>query len=228
MVPLLLACSGKRFSKDGISWMMKLYRFEDPYDEKFARAFTLGTWEPKDAKLCQECGHGTEKRVPPLIIEWQDSTDLVGDFTFPGMDDEMVVTDRIRRELLSQKFGPITFRPLRMHQKPKSKQSGRTKRVLLPYKGESLWELQPHVWASLNLERSKVKFKGKCGTCGFHHYKLPRSLKKFFVTSATRKNSRIFRIRELPNWFFCTEEVKTFVESQGCTNVSFELMGEIG
>ena len=63
---------------------MKLWRFSDPRDYQYARASRRGTWEGRPPR-----------RVKPLVIEWEPDSNVIGDFTWPGFDSDIVITDRV-------------------------------------------------------------------------------------------------------------------------------------
>ena len=71
---------------------LKLWRFSDPDDDRFARASRRGTWD-----------HG--HRVSPLVIEWEPDSDVVGDFVWPGLDSDIVVTEKVYKALASRFSG---------------------------------------------------------------------------------------------------------------------------
>ena|SRR3990172_413140 len=210
---------------------MKLYLFRDPYDYRFARGGRRGTWSPSPG-LCPECGGSRSERIPPLIIEWLPDSDQIGDFTWPGLNDEVVVTQRVR-EALEGRFRGFEFRSIEMYQNPRlkrpSRPTKRTKpRVWLPYEGPPLWDLQPTSQCRLDLERSGLRYTGICGTCGWESYEVPPLEGRYLVVDrSTWDGADIYRIHEYSALVYCTEQVKEFIESQGFTNVSFLLDGEI-
>lgn len=215
-------------------WMptMKLYHFSEPQDYRFARAGRLGTWAPDPAWTCPECGLHNQERVYPLILEWLSGSDQVGDFTWPGLDDELVVTQRVR-EAFEGAFRGVEFRDFEMSQPPKLKRpeqtTRRTKpRVWLPYEGPPLWDMQATAWCGLIHERSGVRLEKVCSTCDRPQYSWPEDAEHFMVLDpATWGGEDIFQIRECPRWIFCTERVKELVEANGFTNAGFALDGEI-
>jgi len=213
--------------------MMKLFHFHDPDDYRFAPAGRRGTWYPDPSPgLCPECGTSRQKRVPPLILVWQPDSDQIGDFVWPGMDDEVVVTDRVQR-VLRERFRGFEFQPIAMWQDPKLKRpqriTKRTKpRVWLPYEGPPLWDLWVTAWCHLDLERSDETLEKECSTCGKKFYKGPSFEERHLVVDPVSwDGSDIFRIYEYSRWIFCTERVKEFIKQADFSNVSFLEDGEI-
>lgn len=71
---------------------MNLWRFTDPFDHRFAQASRVGgVWQEGEYR----------ERMRPLVVEWEPGSDLVGDFTWPGLDTDIVVSDRVGRALIN-------------------------------------------------------------------------------------------------------------------------------
>jgi hypothetical protein len=210
---------------------MRLYHFADPHIYWFAEAGRRGTWSPSPG-LCPECQRDRSVRVPPLIIEWEPGSAQVGDFTWPGFNDELVVTQRVR-DALEDRFCCMGFLSIVMQQHPRLRRptrvTKRTKpRVWLPYEGPPLWQLRATTWCSLDHEASGVRLDKVCATCGKSIYLAPPFEQRHLVVlPSTWYGEDIFNIREYAGWTFCTERVKEFIEAQGFTNAGFALDGEI-
>src|SRR6266498_180348 len=214
-----------------ISRKMKIYHFHNPYDYRFAQALRRGTWYPKGATICPECNTSRQKRVSPLIIEWEPGSDVIGDFVCPG-DDELVLTQKVR-DVFERQFQEIEFGPVEFWQEPRLKQpkkiTPRSKpRVWLPYTGPALWDVIPMKSCNLNHAKSGVSIVKECRTCGKTIYKTPPwNQRHLVVDPATWNSENIFHIHEYSGGIFCTERVKGFVEKSGFTNISFLEDGEI-
>jgi hypothetical protein len=212
---------------------MKLYRFREPFDYRFARAVRLGTWYPDPGPgVCPECGTSQQQRIPPLIIEWLPDSDQVGDFTIAGFGDDVLVTQKVR-EALETRFRGFEFHPVEMYQHPRLKRPQRiTKRskprVWLPYEGPPLWDLRPTSVAQWDRERSTIEIIKVCGTCGRTDSRMPTDETRHLVLDPnTWGGEDIFWTYEPGGFIYCTEELKEFIEAQGFTNVAFEQDGEI-
>lgn len=214
-----------------ISHNMKIYHFHNPYNYRFAQALRRGTWYPKGAKVCPECHTSRQKRVSPLIIEWEPGSDLIGDFTCPG-DDELVIAQKVRN-VFEGRFREIEYRPVEFWQEPKLKQpkklTPRTKpRVWMPYTGPTLWNVIPRVWCYLDHAKSGVSIKKVCSTCGNTIYEKPPWRQRHLVLDLSTWNGEdIFHIHEYSGAIFCTERVKEFVQNSAFTNITFLEDGEI-
>ena len=214
---------------------MILWRFTDPslYDQ-YARAGRRGTW----------IGTPSE-RVPPLIIEWERDSDVVGDFTWPGFDDDIMVTDRVGRFLLDSGVKGFELKPVKMIQTAKPpKTRSRIPRIWLPYKGPKLWDLWPTCWEVLDFVRSSLRwYKRRNGTKDFKVVGVELFYSRYSIDKGVRTVCRrkrtpgkglfvtakrgIFRIKECPAWIFCSNDVKELIESQKFTNVTFLEMGDM-
>lgn len=212
-------------------WSLKLPR----EDDVFAQAVRLGTWLKGEG--CKVCGRSTEKRVPPLVIEWISGSDVIADFVWPGFGEEVIISDRVRIAF-EQKYRFRSFEclPIRMVEpgwrarrvKTKSAKSPRSRVVALPYEGPPLWELRPTV--SIGVVRSRSNFKYEyCAACAreFWEREEPRDPTNAVVPEESVRDLEIFSSKECA-FILCKDVVKRAVESEGFTNVRFEAWGIIG
>jgi hypothetical protein len=211
---------------------VKLFHFHDPHDYDYARAGRRGTWYPDPGPgVCPECGVSRQELVPPLIIEWEPDSDVIGDFVWPGFDDTVVVSQRVR-ETFESHFRGFECKPVEMRQKASLKRPKRiTKRtrprVWLPYEGPPLWHLWVTASAHMDLKKSGYEVVKVCSTCGRVSYNNPSFEDRYFVVDMeTWGGEDIFRLYP-SGVVFCTPKVKDFVEDHGFTNVSFLEDGEI-
>lgn len=227
---------------------MRVFRLADPKDYRFARASRIGTWAPLDACECPQCGNSRQRRVPPLVIEWEPGSDVVGDFTWPGFDDEVVISGSVVNCLST--FRGFEAKPMEMHQNPELSSREGAPRVWLPYEGEALSDLWVTAWASLDLERTTATCSEKCNDCGYEVWDLQGHERREFVFDVNKMSlverhsdrlpgaglfalraslhgADIFRIREFPAWIFITERVKILIDQQSFSNVAFLEMGKL-
>jgi hypothetical protein len=213
--------------------MKQIYQFShDVFDETYARASRLGTWFPEDAELCKECTADSSTRVRPLIIEWEPGSDMIGDFTWPGHLDDIIISQRVR-ESLEGRFSGFEFGPIRMNEDPKLKKSssakGRKKpRVSLPYQGPPLWDLWVTSWCHFDLSASGMVLERECQTCHTKTFKPLAEDQVLIVDIRTWDGSQIFKTYECPACVFCLDEVKVKIERNEFSNVSFSRRGYIG
>jgi hypothetical protein len=214
---------------------MKLWRFSDPSDLRYARASRRGTWEGTPAR-----------RVRPLVIEWEPDSDLVGDFTWPGFDTDIVIMERVGKALKEAGVTGFELAPVQMvDNSEESKRASKKPRVKLPYVGPQLWDLWVTARAQLDRDRSSVKMLGKQAD-GSEQYEVSGVERREAIWDQqrmelvkrrhpridgqglfVRAETGIFRIAEFPGWILCVDEVKQLIESHSLTNVSFLEMGEV-
>jgi hypothetical protein len=214
---------------------MKLWRFTGPNDFRYARAGRQGgTWQEAEPW----------RRERPLVIEWLPGSDLIGDFTWPGLDTDIVVTDRVGTAMKEAGVTGLELAPVEMVETSKqSKRMSRKKQVKLPYTGPQLWDLQVTERAQLDQKRSTITVKQDGAEERFEVTGVERrgavwdrqrmELMKvwhprmegqgLFVWTRTG----IFRVPEFPAWVFCTDGVKKLIEEHRFTNVSFLEMGDV-
>jgi hypothetical protein len=214
---------------------MKLWRFTNPKDYTYARAGRRGTWQGTPAR-----------RVPPLVIEWEPDSDRVGDFTWPGFDSDIVITDHVARVLTTAGISGFELAPVEMV--GRSDKPWRVQRrpcVQLPYSGPHLWDLWVTGFATTDRERSTVTRIGQDSSgvddydlVGVEHVETTWDQQQGQLVRQrhprvagqglyVRSNHGIFRVREALAWIFCTDHVKQLIESHECTNVSFLEMGDV-
>jgi len=211
---------------------MRIYHFHYRENFAFAQAGRRGTWFPPGVKICPECNRSRQARVSPLIIEWEAGSNLVGDFVWPGLGSDLVVSQSVK-DSFKERFREVEYKTVEFWQDPKIKQptkvTKRSKlRIWLPYNGPTLWDTIPIKWCHLDHGKSNVSILKVCLTCGKTIYKTPPwHERKLVIDTATWDGEDIFHIHEYPGGIFCTEQVKEFVEQAGFTNVAFLEDGEI-
>ena len=229
---------------------MKIWRIANPFDSRFAQAGLRGTWQPgTEATACPDCGSTRYKRIPPLTIEWEVGSDMIGDFTWvnPGQD-VLVKTDVF--DLLQINYLGFMSQPVKMIQISNIKSPrARSKKVSFPYQGPMLYELWITSWVHIDGRRSSIHVRTQCKSCGSIDYEIqgaemkkhmwnkrlgeledlyfPRTPGKgLYISDSVLEGSDIFRIHEFPAWIFCKDTIKNFMTDQKFTNVSFLEYGE--
>jgi len=213
---------------------MKLWRFSDPCKYEYARASRRGSWAGSPSR-----------RVQPLIIEWEPDSDVVGDFTWPGFDSDIIVKETVAKVLQAANVPGFELGPVQMQENSEpAKRRSRKRRVKLPYSGPQLWELWVTAWTNLDSARSTVTEITK--EDGVRHFEvsgvqhLEQAWDQERAELVTVLHPRvegegvivpqaqgIFRVREFPAWVFCTDDVKRLIEEHEFTNVRFLEMGDV-
>jgi hypothetical protein len=213
---------------------MRLWRFSDPGDCGYARATRRGSWEGNPSR-----------RVTPLIIEWEPDSDVLGDFTWPGFDSDIVVTDAVAKALQGSGVPGFELGAVKMQENSEpAKRRSKRPRVKLPYSGPQLWDLWVTAWTSPDRDRSTItEVQREDGSRYFEVAGVQRREKtwdqrrmELVTVLHPRVEGKglfvppirgIFRVRDVPGWIFCTDDVKRLIEEHGFTNVSFLEMGDV-
>lgn len=220
---------------------VRLWRLSDPSDFRYARAIRRGSWT-ESRGICPSCTASSQVRVPPLLIEWESGCDEIGDFTWPGFDSEVVVTQAVLDELRIV----LGFEPGPVEAEAPKRGGGR---VRAADRDVDLHELWVTAVVDLDRDRSTAELEHTCPTCGTERWQLygverwdshfDHELKELVRTKTERRRKAgvfldgprledigVFRVRQFPAWIFCTDKVRSLVEEKGFTNVSFLEMGE--
>lgn len=213
---------------------MKMWRFSDPCNYAFARASRRGTWHGKPAQ-----------RVKPLIIEWEPGSDKVGDFTWPGFDSDIVITQTVADALTALPVHGFELGEVVMQENSeREKRTTKEPIVRLPYQGLPLFDLWVTSIVPCDLVRSTIdKVESTDGSPQWQIRGVQRVDYSWNAHSHTlekvvhhresgcglfvRAAPGIFRVREFPGWVFCSDETKLLIEAHRFSNVLFLEMGEI-
>jgi hypothetical protein len=176
---------------------------------------------------------------------WKPGSDEVGDFTWPGFDNEVVITEDVVEGL--REFEGFEPGPVEMVEEPDAKNR---RRVSLPYDGPRLFELWVTARVGMDRERSSAELEHVCAECNAERWELygverwdshfDQELGRLvrlktdrlaeagvYVREADLCGASVFRVAEFPAWIFCTDQVRMVIEKEGYSNVSFLEMGEI-
>lgn len=199
---------------------------------------------------CFELGYDTHGRPEKFPLEWQPDSDVIGDFVWPA-GNSWIVTRREIGEALRARWPSVELGPVDYWQEPKLyelKRKPKKPRVLLPYTGPELVYLRPTVRMEFDRERSRFKpftasngqeFVSPVGVetrvyspvanAGKPGYaQVPREPGGgFYFPEAAVKETGLFRTVgvQCPD-INMTDAVKTFIESQGWSNIEFWEQGE--
>ncbi len=214
---------------------MRLWQFSEPFDYHFARANRVGgTWQEGEYR----------ERRRPIVVEWKPDSDVVGDFTWPGLDTDILVADRVGVALKEARIDGFELRKVEMVENSNAERSSNKPRVKLPYSGPQLSDLWVTAWTNIDRERSTVtRIDADDGAV---HFELAGAQRREKVWDQRRMELTtqihprlegqglfvppirgIFRVEEFPGSIFCCDTVKHLIEESGFTNVSFLEMGDV-
>jgi hypothetical protein len=213
---------------------MKLWSFSHPHEYSFARAVRVGgTWQSGEYK----------ERRHRLTIEWVRGSSVLGDFSWPGFNCEIVITPRVAAVLNAAGVVGYELRPVDVKC---SSWGNRISKALVSQTGVAdvvLWDLWITQWVHADLglstlERREVdgsvdveilgaeEWDTASGESGLDGARLKRPRVEgcgMFV----RNVRGFFRIEEVPGWIFCADDVKRLLEANRFTNVDFLEVGDI-
>lgn len=199
---------------------MKLFLLDDPMRaEQFARFVYSGTWTK--GQLCPVCRRGTSELVPPLLIEWEEGSDFLGDLAWAG-GSYMCIAPQPIRQALAFLDPDVDWGEVRVL--PPERKRARRRRVPYPYTGPKLWWLQPKHRVFINwAEAAKLI----CPGCGEYVGQFRRSGIVLRAEEVGRR--QIFRLAEngrSPAMFVPEDAAKRIVDAGVC-NVALLEAGEI-
>jgi hypothetical protein len=199
------------------------------YDDVFAGAHKAGVYE--DLPRCPQCKMAACKQAGPFTIEWEYGSNLIGDFTWPGVLEDIVVSDRVKTCFQANGFSGATFELVEMVQKkglkkPRKESKART-RVWLPYEGPPLWHLLVESWCSMDVELSRRSLTTVCDACKRWEMTVHQRDAPLVVRPETWLGTDIFRMRELRGLVLVSERVKQEIETHGFTNVKMSERGQV-
>ncbi|MDY0171112.1 MAG: hypothetical protein RBS80_31525 [Thermoguttaceae bacterium] len=214
---------------------MRIWEVNVRYTCEYAHLLSLYVEERE--VLCEQCG---VTREPGLLLEWDDGSDQIADFT--NTFGRIVVKESVADELLARftgfKKAPVEFFDHPNLYLPKRITRRTPRRVWLPYEGPPLCELRVTREVDLD-ERSSVTIEGKCDTCGWTVYKSLEGMEEHDLAKhVPRQPGKGLYIPEsdVAGWDFfrpkytglvlCSARVKQFVEGKGYTNVEFLEAGD--
>jgi len=224
----------------------------EAFETPFARAGLRSPNRHVVPALCDSCGRGGRyERPKPLVFEWEPGSDIIGDFTWPFSS--RVAVRRPVFDSLAREFSGIHVEAVEMIQDPKLKppkrRTSRSKpRVWLPYTGPELVELWPDREVPF-LPETTIIVPLRCKNCGrelreisgfevkAHRYDprkgelvpdlQPRVPGQGVFVASSEVADPIFRLQEFTEAIFCTDEVKSFIEREGFTNIDFLECGDV-
>ncbi len=214
---------------------MRIWRLGTWLPAGAARLSRRGTWSnPRNRPLCAGCIRSFERRVSPLIVEWQDGTGPeIADVTDAGFASDFVLTERAVETLepfKSWHAGPVEVRNAPTH-------------LQLP----PLADLLADAEVSADVELSSLEIDRRCQVCGTTTWRLigagrmtlvqgedgpvREEVQRQGVGLIVRRrdvgSNDIFKLAPLPTWTVVTDSVRDAVTEVGLTGARFFEVGSI-
>jgi hypothetical protein len=188
----------------------------------FAHFSVLGTWAD-EREPCKVCGWHWQTLVAPLLLQWEPSTDVIGDFSWDGpFGYTFVVKAHVAHALKAIQF-ECYFHPVE-YVKPERKR----KTVQFPDQGPRLFWVQCSTRLELDPAASGVKLESSCSACGDVRYTFRNN--GILIPASAWSGQRLFRITTngRSDATFVTQEGRRLIENAGLSNISFSEAGQIG
>jgi hypothetical protein len=190
----------------------------------FACFSALGTWGGPSG-LCNTCQQHWKDYTEPLLVQWEPSTDTIGDFSWDGpwgylfLVTEPVVAFFHRQGFRCNFLGVEYVEP--------EKGSKRSKCVPYPYAGpQQLWG-KCETFIDLDPEASGVRLMIDCSECRRKKYTFRNE--GIMIPRVNWHGEKMFRITTNGKSAatFVTEEGRRLIEDAGFSNVAFRPAGII-
>lgn len=188
---------------------------------EYAHFSAVGTWVAK-RKPCITCGWHWQDYGPPLQVQWEQSGEVIGDFSWDGPFGYIfVVKEHVAESLRAMQFD-CRFLPVE-YVKPKRKRNT----VQFPYEGLKLLWGQCSIGLEPDLAASGVKLECSCSVCGDTRYTFRNN--GIYIPRKNWSGQKIFRIttngRSCAT--FVSEEGRQLIKRASFSNVSFYEAGQI-
>jgi hypothetical protein len=191
----------------------------------FAHFSALGTWFPDPWTVCSSCGNDNQICIEPLLVQWEPSTDRIGDFSWDGPFGYVFIVQRRVVDLFQSNGMECDF--LRVKYVPPESKRRRAKCVPYPYTGPELRWAECNTLLDLDMNASGVEVKMSCPVCGTIKYTFRKE--GIVIRRNQWHGENLFRIRTNGRSAatFVTEEGRQLLQKAKCSNVAFSVAGEI-
>jgi hypothetical protein len=211
---------------------LKIYRigmYENPTTDRvmamksidYAHFSVVGTWSSA-REPCNACGWHWQEIVPPLLVQWEPSTQLTGDFSWDGpFGYTFAVKDHVA-EALSPKNFECRFLPVD-YVKPTRQRNT----VPFPYKGPRLLWGECSATVELDMKATGVELLSSCSECGDRRYTFRSD--GIVVRRRNWNGQPMFRIATngRSEATFVTDMGRQILENARFSNIAFSEAGQI-
>lgn len=202
---------------------MKIFRLGDlKRDYNFAQPSIVGSWTP-GGELCKVCQYTSQTHAEPLLVEWEEGSDVIGEFSWQGST--MIVRDSVKafleRNNFECRFGVVQVVP------PSEKVKKRAVRVPFLYEGPTLYWLIPTEQIPLDEGPSGVNLQSECPQCGNKEYSLRRE--GIVISRKALGGRKMFRITQFgkSKATFVTQSAADLLIKANFTNFHYKEAGRV-
>lgn len=190
----------------------------------FAHFSALGTWS-KSKGLCPGCQASSQDYIEPLLVQWEPSSDVIGDFSWDGPYGYLSIVTEPVAGFLRQHAFECMF--LDVEYVAPEKPRGRSKCVPYPYTGPKQFWVKSKTFLDLDLDASNVVLEEDCPLCGRQDYTF--RYEGIVIPRSNWHGEKMFRIRTNGRSLatFVTEEGRQLIEGEKFSNVAFRPAGVI-
>lgn len=202
------------YGNPSVEWLAELASAE------FAHFSALGTWSYR-REPCKTCTYFWQEVVPPLLVQWEPSSEQIGVFSWDGpFGNKFIVKRHVAETMISFQFG-CKFSPVEFIKPDRTRNT-----VGFPYTGPELLWGQCNVTVDLDMEASKVIRESSCPACGDVRYTFRN--RGIVIRHDQWNGEKIFRISSNgPDVVFVTEEGRRMLRDACFSNIAFTEAGEI-
>ncbi len=185
------------------------------------RAFShRGTWA--NAGLCNTCERSLASLVEPLLVQWDEGSEIIGDFSYCAYT---VVVKPTVVDFLKENAFEFEYR--RTAVVPPNPEVPRIPRVAYPYEGSTLHWVVPRILLPLDAARSGVGIESSCSACGYTRWRFARE--GIVIDSAVWAGEKVFRIEHFApsGAIVITEEGLSILRGTSFSGLGYHECGEI-
>jgi hypothetical protein len=206
--------------------------YENPTTERlmvmkaaaFAYFSAIGTWA-SIREPCKACGWHWQVYSPPLLMQWERSTDLIGDFSWDGPFGYLyVVRENVATKLHEMQFDcsflPTEYVPLK-------RKLNMRQRTWYPHESPNLLWGVCDTFVDLDMKLSSVELISSCSVCGAQRFTFRNN--GIVIRRRNWRGNMMFRVTTNSNSLatFVTEQGRKLIQKADLSNVAFSEAGEI-
>jgi len=187
---------------------------------EFAHFSAVGTWSYR-RQPCKTCGYYWQEIVAPLLVQWQPSSELIGDFSWDGPFGYTFIVRKNVAVALESLGIECRFLPMQVVEPERKRNT-----VPFPQNGPELLWGQCTAILDLDMEASAVHRESSCSECGNTRYTFRNS--GIVLRHKAWNQQRMFQISTNgPSCVFVTSLGRSQIVDAGFSNIAFTEAGQI-